>query len=99
MSDQQVTVVVADDSPTLRRIVSGVLSNAGFDVVLAEDGVEALERLAQPDAGVLHALDPATGSTLSRTPVGVTSRFATPALSGRDVIVPTMAGITIARTS
>jgi len=29
----------------------------------------------------------------------VTSRFATPALSGRDVIVPTMAGITIVRTS
>ena len=53
----------------------------------------------QPDAGVLHALDPATGDTLSRTPVGVTSRFATPALSGRDVIVPTMAGITIVRTT
>jgi hypothetical protein len=52
----------------------------------------------QPDAGVLHALDPGTGGTLSRTPVGVTSRFATPALSGRDVIVPTMAGITIVRT-
>ena len=53
----------------------------------------------QPDAGVLHALDPATGRTISRTPVGVTSRFATPALSGRDVIVPTMAGVTIVRTS
>ena len=52
----------------------------------------------QPDAGVLHSLDPATGGTVSRTPVGVTSRFATPALSGRDVIVPTMAGITIVRT-
>jgi outer membrane protein assembly factor BamB len=53
----------------------------------------------QPDAGVLHALDPATGGTVSRTPVGVTSRFATPALSGRDVIVPTMTGITVVRTS
>jgi len=53
----------------------------------------------QPDPGVLHALDPATGRTISRTSVGATSRFATPALSGRDVIVPTMAGITIVRTS
>jgi hypothetical protein len=53
----------------------------------------------QPDAGVLHALDPATGGTVSRTPVGVTSRFATPALSGPDVIVPTMVGVTIVRTS
>jgi hypothetical protein len=53
----------------------------------------------QPDAGVLHALDPVTGRTLSRTSVGVTSRFATPALSGRDVIVPTMVGVTIVRTS
>jgi len=53
----------------------------------------------QPDDGVLHSLDPTSGRTLSRTPVGVTSRFATPALSGRDVIVPTMVGITIVRAS
>ena len=60
MSDQQVTVVVADDSPTLRRIVSGVLSNAGFDVVLAEDGVQAVQAVfrTMPDVVVLDVQMP-----------------------------------------
>jgi PQQ-like domain len=52
-----------------------------------------------PDAGVLHGLDPASGRSRVDTRVGVTSRFATPALWGRDVIVPTMAGVTFVRTS
>jgi CheY-like chemotaxis protein len=33
------TVVIADDSPTLRRILTSVLSKEGFEIVLAEDGV------------------------------------------------------------
>ncbi len=33
-------VVVADDSPTLRKVVASVLTREGFDVVaVAEDGV------------------------------------------------------------
>ena len=51
------------------------------------------------DAGVLHALDPATGSSRAQVIVGVTSRFATPALYGRDVLVPTLTGVTIVATS
>jgi twitching motility two-component system response regulator PilH len=39
------TVVVADDSPTLRRILSSVLSKEGFDIVLAEDGVSAVQQV------------------------------------------------------
>ncbi len=50
-------------------------------------------------AGVLHALDPDTGQTLERVPVGPVTRFATPALYGRDVLVPTEAGLVIVRTS
>jgi outer membrane protein assembly factor BamB len=50
-------------------------------------------------AGVLHALDPATGRTRERVAVGTTSRFATPAISGRDVLVPTLAGLAVVRTS
>jgi hypothetical protein len=50
-------------------------------------------------AGVLHALDPATGKSLGQVGVGVANRFATPALYGRDVIVPTLAGIAVVRTS
>ena len=43
------TVLIADDSPTLRRIVSTVLERAGFTVVTAEDGVEAVQaRLPHP---------------------------------------------------
>jgi len=50
-------------------------------------------------AGVLHALDPSTGKSLGQIDVGVANRFATPALHGADVIVPTLAGIAVVRTS
>ena len=50
-------------------------------------------------AGVLHALDPSTGKSLSQVDVGVANRFATPALHGPDVIIPTLAGIAVVRTS
>jgi outer membrane protein assembly factor BamB len=50
-------------------------------------------------AGILHALDPKTGRSTGQVEVGFANRFATPALHGRDVIVPTLAGIAIVRTS
>jgi outer membrane protein assembly factor BamB len=46
-------------------------------------------------AGVLHALDPANGRSTAQIQVGQTTRFATPALSGGHVLVPTLSGITI----
>jgi len=49
--------------------------------------------------GVLYALDPATGKSLGQVDVGVANRFAAPALYGADVIVPTLAGIAVVRTS
>jgi outer membrane protein assembly factor BamB len=52
-----------------------------------------------PDAGVLHALDPSTGQSVGQVDVGAANRFATPALYGRDVIVSTLAGIAVVRTS
>jgi outer membrane protein assembly factor BamB len=45
--------------------------------------------------GVLHALDPRSGKTLEQVDVGETSRFATPALYGSDVLVPTLAGLSV----
>jgi outer membrane protein assembly factor BamB len=48
--------------------------------------------------GVLHALDPATGKSVAQVTVGPTNRFATPALSGTTVIVPTLRGIAVVRT-
>src|ERR687883_2098914 len=54
------TVVIADDSPTLRRIVTSVLSKEGYDVVAAADGVEAVQAVfrAMPDACVFDVQMP-----------------------------------------
>jgi CheY-like chemotaxis protein len=53
-------IVIADDSPTLRRIVSSVLTSAGYDVVQAEDGVDAVQTVfrEQPDAVVMDVQMP-----------------------------------------
>ena len=60
MNQPRVTVVVADDSATMRRIVGGVLTAAGFDVVLAEDGVDAIQAVfaTMPDVVVLDVQMP-----------------------------------------
>jgi CheY-like chemotaxis protein len=54
------TVVIADDSPTLRRIVASVLAREGFDVVPAEDGVEAVQTVfrTMPDVVILDVQMP-----------------------------------------
>ena len=54
------TVVIADDSPTLRRIVGMVLEREGFTVVPAEDGVEAVQAVFahQPDCVILDVQMP-----------------------------------------
>ncbi|MBU1097678.1 MAG: response regulator [Bacteroidetes bacterium] len=38
-------VLVADDSPTIRKFVSFTLSAMGFKIISANDGMEALEKL------------------------------------------------------
>jgi outer membrane protein assembly factor BamB len=47
--------------------------------------------------GVLHALDPATGRSVAQVAVGATSRFATPAANGGDLLVPTLTGLSVVR--
>ena len=46
------TILTVDDSRTIRDMLAVTLSAAGYEVVQAEDGVEALERLrdTRPDA-------------------------------------------------
>jgi two-component system chemotaxis response regulator CheY len=39
------TILTVDDSRTIRDMLAVTLTAAGYDVVQAEDGVEALERL------------------------------------------------------
>jgi CheY-like chemotaxis protein len=54
-------VVVADDSPTLRKVVASVLTREGFEVVAAaEDGLEAVQAAhrLQPDAVVMDVQMP-----------------------------------------
>ncbi len=54
------TAVIADDSPTMRRIVTRVLEAAHWRVVVAEDGVQALQAVfaEQPDVVVLDVQMP-----------------------------------------
>src|SRR5580704_15926492 len=54
------TVVIADDSPTLRRILTSVLSKEGFEIVLAEDGVSTVQQVfrTMPDVVVLDVQMP-----------------------------------------
>lgn len=54
------TVVIADDSPTMRRIVSTVLTREGFEVAAAEDGVDAVQTVfrTMPDVVVLDVQMP-----------------------------------------
>jgi outer membrane protein assembly factor BamB len=52
-----------------------------------------------PDDGTLFALDPATGETVNSVGVGTTSRFATPAIYGDRLFVPTLDGLTVVATS
>lgn len=40
-------LLVVDDSPSVRRVVSTTLKNAGWDVLTARDGVEAIEVVSQ----------------------------------------------------
>lgn len=53
-------IVIADDSPTLRRIVSSVLAREGHEVIQAEDGIGAVQEVFrhQPDAVVLDVQMP-----------------------------------------
>lgn len=41
------TILVADDDPVIQRLVSFILEQDGHEVVLAEDGQEALDRIAE----------------------------------------------------
>jgi twitching motility two-component system response regulator PilH len=54
------TVVIADDSPTLRRILTSVLTREGYEIVPAEDGVSAVQQVfrTMPDAVVLDVQMP-----------------------------------------
>jgi hypothetical protein len=47
-----------------------------------------------PGGGTLYSLNEQTGAVAASISVGTAVRFATPALTGRLVLVPTQTGIT-----
>lgn len=49
--------LVIDDSRVMRRIVTGILENAGFETVEAEDGQDALARLEDNPEVTLCCID------------------------------------------
>lgn len=53
-------ILVVDDSPTARRTTSSMLVEAGYEVVTADDGDDALRlyEYHQPDAVVLDVILP-----------------------------------------
>ncbi len=62
-------VLVVDDEPDLRELVALTLVDAGFDVVVARDGRDALVRIAErrPDIVLLDMMMPIMdGRTLCR---------------------------------
>jgi signal transduction histidine kinase/CheY-like chemotaxis protein len=54
---QQVTILVADDRDTNRDVLRQILEQAGFDTVMANDGVEAVEMLEQHSEVQLVLMD------------------------------------------
>src|SRR4029079_2391624 len=54
------TIVIADDSPTLRRIVGSVLTKAGHEVVAGQGGGEGVQAVlrTQPDVVILDVQMP-----------------------------------------
>ena len=47
MSEPKTVILTVDDSRTIRDMLEVTLTSAGYEVVQAEDGVEAMERLQE----------------------------------------------------
>lgn len=54
------TILVVDDSPMLREMISGLLHKSGLTISVAQDGQEAKEKIAAdpPDLVVLDVVMP-----------------------------------------
>jgi outer membrane protein assembly factor BamB len=90
-----VRAVRIDSAGTMHVLWHVASSTIAGSPVVGGGRVWALDQ----QAGVLHALDPKTGERLDEVDVGVTSRFATPAIYGKYVLVPTLTGLTVVATS
>jgi CheY-like chemotaxis protein len=48
MSRLQPRLLIVDDDPSIREVVSDILASEGYQVQTAQDGLDALDRLLQP---------------------------------------------------
>jgi len=53
MAGEQVRILVVDDEEPVRNLLQRVLKEAGYDVVTAANGQEALDKVSQLNAGVV----------------------------------------------
>jgi CheY-like chemotaxis protein len=99
------TVLVVDDEPDVRNYLKAALVEAGFDVVIAEDGFEALEAVEKqiPDlisldlvmprkSGVKFYRDLAKNSEWSKIPIIIVTGHARDDLGKADLKELTMSG-------
>ncbi len=53
MTAERPKILVVDDDQTVRNLLQRTLEEAGYDVVIAVDGQEALEKVSQSDLSLI----------------------------------------------
>jgi len=46
-------ILVVDDEPHIRRVLSAILGNRGYDVIMASDGLQGLDELGTEDVDLV----------------------------------------------
>ncbi len=53
MTEEKQKILVVDDEQTVRDFLQRALENAGYDVITASDGQEALDKISQLDVNLV----------------------------------------------
>lgn len=53
MENSEIKVMIVDDSPTIRKSANMFLTKAGYQVILAEDGFEALTKVIDEEPHII----------------------------------------------
>jgi DNA-binding response OmpR family regulator len=53
MTTERQKILVVDDDQTVRNLLQRILEKAGYDVVIAVNGQEALEKVSQSDLSLI----------------------------------------------
>lgn len=98
-TDERPLVVVADDDPSIRRLVEVTVTNAGCQVVTAKDGEQALELIEtmRPRIAILDVTMPfrtgiEVGKALRERSVSVPIIFLTSHAQEQDVLEGFLSG-------